>query len=176
MMKQIFTQNDIEQYVLKICTDIENSDWRPDYVVGITRDGLIPAVMISYCLNVPMHTLRVDPDGDNEINCWMADEAFGYIQENVNSDFKNSRKNILIVNDINESGATLEWIKKDWRSSCMPNSSDWNTIWGNNVRTAVIVNNKKSTMHVEYSAIELVEPTIDANFKIEFFWQNWCMH
>ena len=30
------------------------------------------------------------------------------------------RKKILIVEDINDSGATLQWIKKDWESGCFP--------------------------------------------------------
>ena len=45
-------------------------------------------------------------------------------------------KNILIVDDINDTGATFNWIKKDWQSGCLPDNEAWNNVWGNNVRFA----------------------------------------
>lgn len=32
--------------------------WKPDYIVGLTRGGLVPAVYLSHYLNVPMETLK----------------------------------------------------------------------------------------------------------------------
>jgi GLPGLI family protein len=65
-----------------------------------------------------MHTLKVSlRDGDDtESNLWMAEDAANPIIE--------SRKNILIVDDINDSGATLNWIMDDWASSCAVYSDD----------------------------------------------------
>ena len=69
----------IERWSKRIALDILKTDWRPDYIVGLTRGGLIPATIISHTMGVPMQTLKVAlRDGDCEHNCWMADDAFGY--------------------------------------------------------------------------------------------------
>ena len=44
-------------------------DWRPDYIVGLTRGGLVPAVMMSNMTGIMMHALDVrfrdtDPNYD----------------------------------------------------------------------------------------------------------------
>ena len=135
------TNKEYQGLVAKMCRDIANSNWRPDYIVGITRGGLVPAVMISHYFDIPMHTLNTE-----ESNLWMAEDAFGY-DSNPDTSIKSNadlKKKILIVDDINDSGATLNWIKEDWRSGCLPNAVDWNYVWGNNVRTAVLTHNVAS--------------------------------
>lgn len=148
MKKIYYDWKDIEGAVLDIARQLYNSNWHPDYIVGLTRGGLVPANLLSQYTGVKMHTLNVSlRDGDGgESNCWMAEDAFGYDSDpstgiKSNADLK---KKILIVDDINDSGATLNWIKEDWRASCLPNAVDWNYVWGNNVRTAVLTHNVSS--------------------------------
>jgi xanthine phosphoribosyltransferase len=124
MKKLVINDNEFKGLVNKLCRDIANSGWRPDYVVGITRGGLTPAAMISHYFNVPCETLKVSlRDGDSsESNCWMAEDAFGYVPledrgESGTETDPAYRKNILIVDDINDTGATLEWIRKDFVNS-----------------------------------------------------------
>ena len=162
MNKLIIDQHELTGLVNKICRNILVSGWRPDYIVGITRGGLIPAVMISQYLNIPMHTLGVSlRDGSGgESNLWMAEEAFGYVpkEDRGESDTETDpafRKNILIVDDINDTGATIAWIKKDWRSGCLPKHYVWDQIFGSNVRFAVITNNLSSKEEVDYSVNEI---------------------
>ena len=64
-------------------------DWRPDYIVGLTRGGLIPAVWLSEYLDIPMHTLEVKlrDHSNTESNLWMAEDAFGYNTEPKNINF-----------------------------------------------------------------------------------------
>lgn len=140
-------------------------NWRPDYIVGITRGGLVPAVMLSHTLGVPMHTLDVrlrDTGGVSgpESNLWMAEEAFGYNSDNTK--MKNARwdpslrKKILVIDDINDTGATFNWIKNDWMAGCMPNEDiAWNTVWHNTVRFASLVDNQASEFDVDYTWKEI---------------------
>ena len=73
-------------------------------------------------------SLRDDEQGP-ESNLWMSEDAFGYEGEEEQTvvgcrwdNFK--RQKILIVDDINDTGATFNWIKEDWPSGCMPMEHD----------------------------------------------------
>ena len=135
-----------ENQTQEILRQLHNDDWRPDYVVGLTRGGLVPANLISQYLDCPMHTLKVSlrDDQDTESNCWMAEDAF-------------NGKNILVLDDINDTGATLDWIIQDWQKSCLPNSERWKDVWGNNVRFAVLIDNASSkfSRKVDYCGKEI---------------------
>ena len=147
-MKKIhYTWQDIEHQTQEILRQLQRDAWRPDYVVGLTRGGLVPANLISQYLECPMECLKVslrDDASQPESNLWMAQDAY-------------EGKKILIVDDINDSGATLNWIKEDWQSSCFPTEPQWNLVWGNNVRVAVLCDNESSAskLNVDYSAIDL---------------------
>ena len=166
MSKIYYSDRQIRTAVHKIIRDINNDAWRPDYVVGLNRGGLTPAVMISHYLDIPMHTLDVsfrDSSAGPESNLWMAEDALGYSTDPVN---------ILIVDDINDSGRTLNWIKKDWPSGCLPKDERWQTVWNNNVRFAVVVDNQASNFKdVDYSGIEINK--IENPVWCVFPWESW---
>ena len=164
MNKLILDSEKFSNLVGNICRDIAVSNWRPDYIVGITRGGLLPAVMASHYFNAPMYTLGVslrDNKGNigPEHNCWMSEDAFGYDGDTYDGDAPKSTrgKNILIIDDINDTGATLDWIIEDWQGINLPNDTAWNDIWGNNVRFAVLFDNLSSefSRKVDYSAVEI---------------------
>lgn len=134
-MKKYYTWTDIE----KLCNVIVGSmgEWRPDYIVGITRGGNIPATMISHIMDVRCEALKVSFRDDNsmlESNAWMAEDA-------------ERGKNILIVDDINDTGRTFNWIKEDW--SLFGH--------GDNVRFAVLTENLSS----EFTAVSYCGETVD---------------
>ena len=84
MNKVYYANKDIRSWIHAIIRSMNDQNWRPDYIVGLTRGGLVPAVMLSQYLNIPMHTLNVslrDSDLGPESNLWMAEEAFGYINK-----------------------------------------------------------------------------------------------
>jgi len=182
MSKVYYKESTIRSWVHDIIRAVNADNWRPDYIVGLTRGGLVPAVMLSHYLDVPMHALKVSlRDGDHgpESNAWMAEDAFGWIEGGYRGlggdgafDFTMHAKNILIVDDINDTGATLNWIRKDWQSSCLPDNSRWENVFGNNVRFAVLINNEAS----EFTDVDYVGMSIN---KLEepiwcvFPWEEW---
>lgn len=168
-MKRIITNDEFNGLVSQMCREIAASGWRPDYIVGITRGGLTPAVMISHYLDVPMHTLNVslrDADSDigPESNLWMAEDAFGY---------NSAPKNILIVDDINDSGATINWIMEDWRSGCFPDGDRWKEMWGDNVRFAVVFDNLASKANVKMNFVGEEINKAEQDVWIDFPYESW---
>lgn len=136
------SNKEYNSHVAKICRDIAITNWRPDYIVGLTRGGLIPAVMISHYFNIPMYALHVTSKPDNnESNLWMAEDAFGY---NDGHSDPAQRKKILIVDDINDTGKTINWLMDDWQSGCRPQDPAWKDVWNNNVKFAVVYDNVSS--------------------------------
>lgn len=174
MNKLIIKQREFNGLVAKICRDITSSNWRPDYIVGITRGGLLPAVMISQYFNIPCETLKISlRDGSKcESNLWMAEDAFGY-QDYDPMASGDGKKKILIVDDINDQGSTLNWLMEDWQSSCLPDNEQWNTVWNHNVRFAVIVDNlsSKCTTKMDYAGMEVNKAEKDV--WIEFPYEEW---
>ena len=178
MKKIYYTDKQIDAMIHDIIRQMYNDNWKPDYIVGLTRGGLIPAVKISQYLDVPMETLKVSlRDGDEtETNCWMAEDAFGYVDLEERATVKSrwdtmKRKNILIVDDINDTGATLAWIKEDWQNCCLPDESSWETVWGNNVKFAVIVDNLSSNERTDYHGIEINK--FEDPCWVTFPWEQW---
>ena len=175
MKKIYYSWQEIEAQTQEILRQLQRDAWRPDYVVGLTRGGLVPATLISQYLEVPMECLKVslrDSEHGPESNLWMAEDAFGYVMHDPMCS-GNGRKKILIVDDINDSGATLNWIKNDWPSGCLPNDERWEEVWGNNVRVATLVDNEasKSELKISYSAVDLNKAEEDV--WIVFPWEDW---
>jgi uncharacterized protein len=166
MKKEFYTWKDIEGACLQIARQCQIDKFYPDYIVGLTRGGLIPATMLSHYLECPMHSLNVslrDSEIGPESNLWMAEDAFGYSSE---------QKKILVVDDINDSGATINWIKKDWQAGCFPGGDRWSNTWHNTTRFAVITNNIASDAEVDYfaKAINKVENDTWIVYPWENFW------
>src|SRR6056297_840771 len=164
MSKVYYSWEDIERQCQSIVNQIARDTWRPDYVVGITRGGNVPATIISHMLKVRCEALKVAlRDGEEcESNCWMSEVAFGAVSYDGKEDLKSRwdndlRKNILVVDDINDTGNTLKWIQRDWQSTCFPHEEyAWGSIWERNVRFAVLTNNVVSDFDsVSYYATEI---------------------
>jgi hypoxanthine phosphoribosyltransferase len=107
----------------------------------------------------------------------MAEDALGYIDgdDGCIVDVA-SRKNILIVDDINDSGATINWIVNDWMSGCLPSDSSWESVRGNNVRYAVMYNNESSRSELEPSYSSVTINKHEYPEWIVFPWENFWKH
>jgi hypoxanthine phosphoribosyltransferase len=184
--KIYFTWEQIEKQTQTLIRAINLSHWTPDYVVGITRGGLMPANLISQWFDVPMYSLDVSFRDINDIgpesNCWMAEDAFGYTS-GIDGPFEagtiysdvDKQKNILVVDDINDSGKTINWIKQDWQSSCLPNDPAWENIFSSNVRFATLIDNTVSEAKVDYSAVK-INKFQDPGLWVVFPWEDWWLN
>ena len=178
--KHYYNWQDVENSCINIALQMYKDNWRPDYIVGITRGGNVPATILSNMLNVRGEALKVslrDATGESESNCWMATDAFGYVDEEERANTKSrwdiaKRKKILIVDDINDTGATFNWIKEDWPAGCLPNEESWKTVWHNNVRFATITDNLASEFNgtVDYSVHEVNKAEQDV--WLVYPWEN----
>jgi len=164
--KHYYSWQDIETMCTSIVNQMYTDNWRPDYIVGLTRGGNIPATIISNMTGIRCEALKVslrDDEMGPESNCWMAEDAFGYNKEPTN---------ILIVDDINDTGATFNWIMKDWQSSCLPDDDKWQSVWNNNVRFATLTDNLASefTEHCAYTCHEINKSEEDV--WLVYPWEN----
>ena len=108
--KHRYSWQDVEKMCVQIVNQMYADGWKPDYIVGITRGGNIPATIISNMTGIRCEALKVslrDDDSASESNCWMAEDA-------------HAGTNILVLDDINDTGETFSWIKQDWQSSAYP--------------------------------------------------------
>jgi xanthine phosphoribosyltransferase len=105
--------------------------WQPDFVIGIGRGGLVPAVYISHQLQLPMlsidHSSKVPGFSDELLGKVAAKSAAG--------------TRLLFVDDINDSGGTIAYIRSLLADS--GGNSD-------NLRFAVMFNNSRSKARVDY--------------------------
>jgi len=120
-MKKYYSWEDIETSVKDINEQINSTDWKPDVIIGIANGGSIPATLFSKISNIPCKIVTVQ----------LRD---GTVQETLDIDDIHTKygKNILIVDEINDTGETLLWILNNWHLS----TSD--------IRVATLTYNKAS--------------------------------
>ena len=185
MIKRTVSWTEYQGLVGKLARDISVSGWRPDYIVGITRGGALPAVMLSHYLDVPMYTLDVKLRDhiNTESNLWMAGDALGsQSRERLVADENDvgsileegdNFKNILIVDDMNDSGATINWIIQDWQASCFPQDPSWEEVWNGNVKFAVLFDNLGSNCNVKMDFVGEEINKAENDVWIDFPYEDW---
>ena len=112
----------IDELVKEI--DNKASSYKPTHIVGIARGGLVPAVMLSHQLNLPMETLGV---------------SFRDNKATHHTKFKPIKDaRYLIVDDINDSGTTFKVVTDIFKNRRL------------NHRTAALINKEKSDFNVDF--------------------------
>jgi hypoxanthine phosphoribosyltransferase len=104
--------------------------WSPEYIIGLSRGGNVPATIFSHLFNVPARILNVSfrdfPEQDD------MDKFFSWAHL--------TNKNVLVVDDINDSGKTLEYVRNTYKHWMAPEK----------VRYAALVHNIPSVFPVNY--------------------------
>jgi hypoxanthine phosphoribosyltransferase len=179
MNKLTLNHQEYQSIISSICREITNSGWRPDYIVGINGGGLYPSLLISQYFNVPLQILNKD-----ESNLWVAEDAFGYlpyegdelpVPTNTVRTLPELNKNILVVDDINRTGETFNWLVEDWQGGCLPNHSRWADVWNKNVKFAVVVDNTASKCNVKMDFTGVEVNTVEDDLSVEFPYSNWWL-
>jgi len=115
---------------------IRESAWAPEFVIGVGRGGLVPAVYISHQLSLPMlsidHSARVPG---------FADELLAKV-----ATMSAAGTRLLFVDDINDSGGTIQYIRE---------LLETNGCAGDNLRFAVLITNHGSRSTVDYWTDEI---------------------
>lgn len=124
--------------------------WKPDFIVGIGRGGLVPAVYISHELQVPMLSI----DHSSKVSGF-ADELLSKV---AGKSVDGTR--LLFVDDINDSGGTIAYIRK-LLSDFGCNKE--------NLRFAVLMDNIRSQARVDYTA-EVIDRAQDKRWFV-FPWE-----
>jgi hypoxanthine phosphoribosyltransferase len=90
----LYTYENYCEGIKSLYTQISSSH-RPDYLCGIYRGGLVPAVHLSYKLNIPLLTLnRRDPKSATAIREYLT----------------SPRSSVIMVDEIIDSGETVRFV------------------------------------------------------------------
>jgi xanthine phosphoribosyltransferase len=115
---------------------IEADAWTPDFLVGIGRGGLVPAAYLSHRTGIPM--LSVDHSSGE---AGFADELLDKLAAKIGDG-----RNMLIVDDINDSGGTIQYLRA---------AIETKTANPAGLRVAVLVHNVRSKAKTEYRGSEI---------------------
>lgn len=102
-----------------LVSQIEEAGIKPDVIIGLVRGGTLPATIISHALNIPMiaiHYSAKDGAGDNKNHSNQLPNLSQY-------------KTLLIVDDICDTGKTLNDIYKYYSVDAQPKHVLYSAVW-----------------------------------------------
>lgn len=133
-----------------VADQVRASDWAPDFVVGIGRGGLVPAVYLSHRLDLPMLSI----DQSSKVPGF-AEELLGKVAE------KSAHgERLLFIDDINDSGGTIARVRALLAEAGCDDG---------NLRFAVWISNVASQVAVDFHA-ETIDRTDDKRWFV-FPWE-----
>lgn len=151
-IKPVFTAIDHDSFVVAIRTlaaAIEGDGWRPTYIIGIGRGGLVPAIYLSHATGLP--TLSVDYSSP-------AEEFAAALLVKL-ADRTRAGERLLFVDDINDTGGTINAVRDALaRAGAITD----------HIRFATLIDNSVSAAHVDYRA-----DTIDRTLTKDWFVFPW---
>jgi hypoxanthine phosphoribosyltransferase len=128
--KTHYTWKQIEKMSVHLADLLESGRNVPDYIIGVSRGGCIPATIISHKLNVPMIPVQISTR--DHVEQLIPDFAVGNERDHYR---------FLVVDDINDTGHTFNKLSKILEHrGC------------HYLEYAVLIDNEPSTFNVDYWA------------------------
>lgn len=151
-----FSYAQMEHAIDNFVDQINKQDITYDYIYGIARGGLVPAVRMSHRLGIPMKVITWSTRDGNIQN-------HNDIIEIV--ELLNSGKMLLVVEDIIDSGRTInsifEYLNEQLQDQYFLTSQ---------LHIATMINNVDVNLIPAYTSISISRETDDAWY--EFWWEN----
>jgi len=146
--KDYFTMGQMRNALIQIEDQLVHSNWMPSIILGINRGGCIPGVYLSHRINTAHEVLDIRlRDHTTKPNLSVLEKAFAF------------QKKILIIDDINDSGETFNYIVKNFGKG------------DGRIKFAALINNKPSKAKVDYQGYEIDKSKNPA--WIVFPWEEW---
>lgn len=160
----LFYDNEEMQVDLRsIARDIARSSFKPDYVLGIARGGLVPATHLSHYFEIPLITATVSLRDAEENEMLGLDRIVELLDQG---------KKILMVDDICDSGETLKLIWGTLDAMVTYKNDKGHSGVEANLHTAVLWNNPaQDEFHPDYYGREIDRDEDDR--WVVFPWENW---
>jgi xanthine phosphoribosyltransferase len=146
--KNHFTMIQMRQGLQNILDQLNQQQWQPQVILGLNRGGCIPAIYLSHKLDVPHHVLNVSlRDHTDTPDLTTLEKVYAW------------QKRILIVDDINDTGATFNYIMNNFGKP-------------ERLKFAVILHNTVSTYtDIDYKGFEINK--LEDPRWIVFPWEQW---
>ena len=145
--KLYFTNIQMRNALIQIEDQMAHTPWLPSIILGINRGGCIPGVYLSHRINKPHEALDIRlRDHTAKPNMLTLEKAYAF------------QNKILIIDDINDSGATFQYIMDNFGK---PDS----------VKFAALINNKPSPVKMDFQGYEINK---EENPQwVVFPWEEW---
>ena len=143
-----FGTEDLIDSLNKIFEQIENSNWTPEVIISINRGGCVPGIYLSHRLNLNHKVIDIQfRDSNRPPDLKMVKQKIKKFD------------NILLVDDINDSGKTLKTIY------------DLINAYSKNIYNATLIYNQESKIKTDFYG-KIIRRSKDKNWYV-FPWEKW---
>lgn len=157
MEKLYYSFDDYIKDVRQIYRELNLAGWCPDLVVGLPRGGLIAAVQLSHLLKANFATVGISTR-DNATSQLDINDVIGFV------DKINQGKRLLFVDDILDSGKTIDILKQHLEKNGVREKYKIATLFFNP--------SNEYKLTPDYFCT-LIDRQHDARW-IDFWWENDC--
>tara|TARA_Y100000768_G_scaffold359463_1_gene315993 strand:- start:2397 stop:2849 length:453 start_codon:yes stop_codon:yes gene_type:complete len=143
-----FGTEDLIDSLNKIFEQIENSNWTPEVIISINRGGCVPGIYLSHRLNLNHKVIDIQfRDSNRPPDLKMVKQKIKKFDD------------ILLVDDINDSGKTLKTIY------------DLINAYSKNIYNATLIYNQESKIKTDFYG-KIIRRSKDKNWYV-FPWEKW---
>ena len=122
--------------VLDLAAQLSEDAWKPAYIIGVGRGGLVPAVFLSHATGLP--SLSVDYSSQTQD---FSDEPLVKLAARTREG-----ERLLFVDDINDSGRTIGHLRSELAAAGAVDGA---------IRFATLLDNVSSTQRIDYHARQI---------------------